>query len=75
MSRQAIAEFEAQLKKLCEHWREKMTHAELVGTLDTMKTAYHIETIESFRDVPLAGVPVPNKIAKKMGSPVPVGGD
>ena len=72
MSRKEVAEFESQLLKLCEHWKDKMTHAELVGVLDTVRIMYHIETINSFRDVKLEGVP--NKIVEgKGGSPVPGG--
>lgn len=72
MSRQAIADFEAQLKKLCEYWLPKMTHAELVGTLDTVKVMYHIETINSFDEKPmLSETPVINGIqANAPGSPV-----
>jgi hypothetical protein len=73
MSKQAIADFEAGLNKLCESYREKLTHAELVGTLDTVKMGYHIATIQSFEEtVPaLRGMsPSPKEIkdAKKKES-------
>ena len=77
MSKQDIAEFEEQLKKVCEFWRERLTHCQLVGTLDTVKMIYHVETINSFNERPVPAVPapvkVPEKIRKKLGSPVPVG--
>lgn len=79
MSVQDIATFEAQLTKLCEHWRVKLTHAELVGVLDTVKMCYHIRTIQSFEETEICETPVikgeqatapvkvPNSIRKKLG--------
>lgn len=40
MHNEEISKFEEQLRKLCEFWRVKLTHAELVGTLDTVKIGY-----------------------------------
>ena len=77
MSNQDIAEFEAQLKKVCEFYREKMTHGTLIGTLDNIKTLYQFEQLDSFKKKVVPAVPapvkVPEKIRKKLGSPVPVG--
>ena len=58
MSVQDIADFEAQLTKLCEFWRAKLTHAELVGALDTVKMGYHIRTIQSFEETEMCETPV-----------------
>ena len=81
MSKQDIAEFEEQLKKVCEFWRERLTHCQLVGTLDTVKMIYHVETINSFNERPVPAVPAPisKALAREAaanalgGSPVPVG--
>jgi len=84
MSKQAIADFEAQLQKLCEFWLKKLTHAELVGTLDTVKMGYHIRTFQNFEDTEQSETPViqgeqanapvniRDPIKKNSGSPVPV---
>lgn len=50
MSKQNIADFEAGLNKLCESYREKLTHAELVGTLDNVKFAYQAATLSAFEE-------------------------
>lgn len=81
MSKQDIANFETQLQKLCEFWRAKLTHAELVGVLDTVKMGYHIRTIQSFEEpevpAPLKDDNSSNKghsfipIEKSKGSPLP----
>ena len=61
-----IVEFEAQLTKLCEFWRAKLCHADLVGTLDTVKMIYHIKTIQNFEE---PEVPVLGNTTN--GSPIP----
>ena len=55
MSTQDIADFESGLNKLCEEFREKLSHAELVGTLDTVKMGYHIATLQNFEVPALQG--------------------
>lgn len=50
MPKQDIAKFESEIQKVCEKYRGKLTHAELVGTLDTVKMGYHIRTIQGFED-------------------------
>lgn len=71
MSKQDIADFEAGLNKLCEFYCQKLTHAELVGTLDTVKMGYHIETIRQITE-PEIGAPLPEtEITAKGGSPLP----
>lgn len=79
--------FESAIQKICEKFREKLTHAELVGTLDTIKMGYHIRTIQSFEEteqceapaiipgsVTITDKPEPVKsrrIKKHSGSPLP----
>jgi hypothetical protein len=70
MSAKDVAEFEVQLNKLCEHWRQRMTHAELVGVLDTMKMVYHIRTIESGEEI-AAPVNFREPVKVNSGSPLP----
>ncbi len=48
MSKQAIATFEVRLNKVCESFREELTHAELVGVLDNVKFAWQTATLQSF---------------------------
>lgn len=69
--KQDIVNFEAQLQKLCEFWRAKLTHAELVGTLDTVKMGYHIGTIQGFEE-PEVPVPLKDDTSSNKGSPLPV---
>jgi hypothetical protein len=52
MKEQDIADFENEIRKVCERNREKLIHADLVGVLDTVKMSYHIATIQS-ETVPL----------------------
>jgi len=66
-----IAKFESEIQKVCEKYREKLSHAELVGTLDTVKMGYHIRTIQGFE----AEVPAPLKeddTSSNKGSPLGV---
>ncbi len=86
MSKQNIAEFEAAIRKVCENYREKLTHAEWCGTLDNVKVGYQIRTIQSFEETemcetpvikdeqanaPIEGEHILDEIARKEGSPVP----
>ncbi len=48
--KQDIADFESGLNLLCEEYREKLSHAELVGVLDNVKVAYQVATIQSFEE-------------------------
>jgi len=72
MPKQDIANFETQLQKLCEFWRQKLTHAELVGVLDTVKMGYHIRTIQSFEEPEIAAPILDEKdTSTNKGSPLP----
>ncbi len=80
MSKQDIADFESAIQKVCEKFREKLTHCELVGTLDTVKMGYHIRTIQSFEETERCETPVikdeqampkPELMKKHSGSPLP----
>ena len=41
---QTIVDFESELNQICDSYRERLSHAELVGVLDTVKMGYHIGT-------------------------------
>lgn len=72
MSVQQISEFESQVRKLCEHWRTKLTHCELVGVLDVVKMGYHIKTIQAFGESEQSETPViDGEQARLEGSPLP----
>lgn len=70
MSKQTITDFEAGLNKLCESFRENLTHAELVGVLDNVKVAYQVATLQSFEEPVKSKSPSPKEIkhAKKKES-------
>lgn len=72
MSIKDIAEFEAQLQKLCEFWKAKMTHAELAGVLDTVKMGYHIRTIRKMEETELCETPV-IRCEQATAPPIPSG--
>jgi hypothetical protein len=61
MKEQDIVDFEFAIRKVCEVFREKLTHATLAGTLDTVKTSYHIASIQSFTIPPTNESPSPVK--------------
>lgn len=50
MSKQTIADFEAEIQEVCEKYREKLAHAELVGVLDNVKVSYQVATLQNFNE-------------------------
>ncbi len=66
-----IADFETEIRKVCELYREKLPHAALVGTLDTVKMSYHIATIQNFTVPPVSESPTPHSHLSNE-SPAPV---
>ena len=72
MSVQDIADFEAQLQKLCEFWKKKLSCAEITGTLDTIKTIFQIERYnELVSKEPEVVAPVQELGPGSNGSPIP----
>jgi len=72
MSVQDIADFEAGVQKLCEFYKHKLLHCEIVGVLDNIKVDRQLGTIEAMRKKPEPEVPAPVQELgpKKSGSPI-----
>ena len=47
---QTIVDFESELNQICDSYRERLSHAELVGVLDNMKFAYQAATLSAFEE-------------------------
>lgn len=58
MSVQDIADFEAQLQKLCEFWKAKLSLAELAGTMDNVKTIMQIERYQELVKPEMCETPI-----------------
>lgn len=45
-----IADFESEVRKVCERYEKKISHAELVGVLTVVKHLYLDAQLDNFKD-------------------------